>query len=247
MTTDSDVVDSSALSGAPQGGEAPKLVEVEINGAKHQVTPEVAAGLKAAQAAAASAPKGLSAEEVAAIVNGALDARLKPAAAPAADKGAAGRFDTDLFTAPTATLERVRAEAVEQAKTEVMTAYQQAENQRAFWAEFYRVNPDLKEDDMVVRAVLQNNFGEYSKLSVATVIEKLGTASKEKVLAIQSRGKGGKSKPGKQAAEGGNHPTPEQSNEGAGNEESQQPGGLSAVLKARRDARRASAGGKKAA
>lgn len=217
--------------GADQAKATPKTVEIALGDAKFTVDPAVAEAIKTAQEAARAA--GEKASETESRLNAQLaelQAQLKPA--PAADDAEGDDIDTLLFTDPKRAADLIVQRATEQVRAEINTT--RAQDQ--FWVAFYEANPELKEDDLVVKAVLQRDRASLNPLTVEKAIEKLGESTKRYLL---DRGIDRKKPEKQRGAEGGTHKGPAASKKDDVSESSPLAGGLTAVLKERAKARRA--------
>lgn len=84
-----------------------------------------------------------------------VESRLPPKTEPAARN-----YDSTLFERPTETLAEIEERAVKRAKDEMRLEYQGDQTQRANWARFYKLHPDLADEDRLVRTVLQDLYGQ---------------------------------------------------------------------------------------
>lgn len=220
------------------GATAPVVEKLTLDGKEFEVPPAVAAALKAAKDAASAA--GTTEADLRAQ----LEAAKKAAPATPAKAAATGEdIETLLFTDP----KRAAKMIVDTAVAQVRAEYGVEKAQIGFWNDFYKSNPDLADADLVVKAVMQREMGKLSPMSVEKAAEHLAEASKKELLRLgvtQKQGKGGGKAP---VAEGGTEGHRKPSKDTDTSESSPQSGGLSAVLKERQEARRASREGKTAA
>lgn len=238
---DNSVVDSGDL--GTGGKPAAQTVELDIGGTKFAVPPAVAAALSDAKAAAEAA--GSKAGEIEARMKAELEALAAklPKEQPKSGGDPNDDLETSLFTNPKEAIERIIATAVQQATNSIRgeTAITNAQN--AFWTNFYEAHPELKGDDLVVKAVMNRDFAELKPLKVADAIKKLGEATQKYLLE-----RGVTRKPAKKGGEieGGNEPGRRKSDTDENSTRADVPS-LTDVLKQRRQDRKAAETGKKAA
>lgn len=214
---------------------AAETAEVKVGDQTLKVPTAVAAALTEARKAAEDA--GVAAREIEQKLTAQLDELRKqvPAKAPTTPDPSED-VDTKLFTNPKETLNRVK----EETKAEMWAAIQQSEAQKVFWTDFYDAFPELKGDDLVVKAVLNRDFADLKPLKVADAIQKLGENTQKYLLergvkrekvkkGAEVEGGTEKGSPGQKKAKGEPSLTPANS--------------LTAVLKERQQKRRAAAGG----
>lgn len=217
---------------------APQTVEIEVDGKKIAVQPEVKAALDAAAKAAKDA--GVAATEVENRLKAQLDELQKKL--PQDKKDAVDPLDgidTTLFANPK---EAARA-IIDRAKEELRAEMGVSNAQKQFWSDFYEAFPELKADDLVVKAIMGRDYPDLQPLKVADAIKKLGESAQsyllERGVKREKPAKGQKTEQGTESA-----------GKGTKKDDVSEPlpnaGGLTAVLKARREARRAAASGKSA-
>jgi hypothetical protein len=91
-------------------------------------------------------------------------------------------WDKLLFDNPKEAL-RLHGERVARDIEAKMTKrYQQDVGERDFWTEFYRDNPDLKNDDDLVKATMQKNMAELAVLVVPDASKKLAELTRARIL-----------------------------------------------------------------
>lgn len=217
---------------------APQTVEIEVEGKKIAVQPEVKAALDAAAKAAKDA--GVAATEVETRLKAQLDElqkKLEPAKKDAADP--LDGIDTTLFANPK---EAARA-IIDRAKEELRAELGVSNAQKQFWSDFYEAFPELKGDDLVVKAIMGRDYPDLQPLKVAEAIKKLGESTQayllERGVKREKPAKGQKTETGTESAGKG-------TKKDDVSESSPNAGGLTAVLRARREARRSAAAGKSA-
>lgn len=94
---------------------------------------------------------------------------------------------TMLFENPNQALTQLR----EEIKTEVRQEYAQDQGQRQFWGAFYRKHEDLDGEDTLVKAVMQQHWGELSVLPVSSAQDKIADLTRSEILRISKKLKGG--------------------------------------------------------
>lgn len=217
--------------------EAPKEVELDLGGTKFKVPAAVAAALEGARTEAKTATE--KASDVETRLTAQLEELRAKLPAPKADDAndpLAG-IETEIFADPKSAAKKIIEIAKQLATGEIAQQNAATNAQTAFWNSFYEEYPELKEDDLVVKAVMNREMASLRPLKVADAIKKLGQDTQKYLL---DRGvKREKPKKGKEL-EGGNERGPRKPNASTESEGSQPAGGISAVLRARREARRAS-------
>lgn len=98
-------------------------------------------------------------------------------------------FSTGIFTEPAVAIAKLTEQIREQVKAEVVGMYQSAESSKDFWSTFYSDNKDLKEEKIIVDAVLSRDYSKLSNLPTAEAAKKLAESAKKELLRL----KGGKS------------------------------------------------------
>ncbi len=87
--------------------------------------------------------------------------------------------------------ERYHEWSIEQAKASVRAENQKVnaerENTQRFWDDFYKQNPDLRDQEWVVKAKFTESFPEISKLSVSEAMSKLANDSRGVVDTIKQK------------------------------------------------------------
>lgn len=155
-------------------------------------------------------------------------------------------FAIGIFTEPDVAIQKLR----EQILTQVRGEYAQAEGQKTFWKGFYKANPDLKDAEVLVEAVMNKNWASLKDIPAEKAAEKLAKLSREAAakLTKKSAGKGGeggeeddKGANGRQTLEGGSTPATKNS----GQQQQPKVTSLSDIVRARQAAKRN--GGKAAA
>lgn len=71
--------------------------------------------------------------------------------------------DLEFFEAPTSVLDRKVAQTKEEVKAEIRAEYEAERRAERFWDTFYKENPTLRGKEVVVRAVLHENWSELEK------------------------------------------------------------------------------------
>lgn len=215
---------------ATKTNEPPKAEKVEVEGKTYEVPPEVAAAI--AKARKEVEDKGTAAAATEAELRRQLEAATKkPAGGEGGKTGDANDdLETLLFTNPKEALAKVKADILAEVRGE--TAQRAA--QTGFWQHFYEKNPELKDADLVVKAVMGREMAKLAPLTVEKAAEVLAEASQKELLRLGVVKKG---KPKANPAEGGTEGASGGSKDTGDVSESSQ-SGISAALKARRTARR---------
>lgn len=233
-----DLTNSDPTKDTKPAAGAPTTVEIEVDGKKLTVQPEVKAALDAAAKAAKDA--GVAAQEVETRLKAQLDELQKklPQDKQQPSDPLDG-IDTLLFSNP----KEAARKLLDQAKAELRAEMGVTDAQKQFWSDFYDAYPELKGDDLVVKAIMGRDFADLKPLKLEEAIKKLGESTEEYLL---ERGvkrepvkKGDKTEPG---TEKGHKETKKDDV----SESSPNAGGLTAVLRARREARRVALAGKSA-
>jgi hypothetical protein len=226
-----DLNSQDPTKGAKPAAGAATNVEIEVDGKKITVQPEVKAALDAAAKAAKDA--GVAAAEVEKNLKAQLDeikAKL-PKDPPQAGDPLDG-IDTLLFSDPKKAAQLIK----EQAKEEIRAEMGQTNAQTQFWTDFYGAFPELKQDELVVKAIMGRDFADLKPLKVADAIQKLGESTQKYLL-----DRGVKREPVKKGdkTEGGTESGSKGTKKDDVSKDSPNAGGLTAVLKERQAARRA--------
>lgn len=155
--------------------------------------------------------------------------------APADDgkKKAGYDYATGLFTEPEVALQKLREEIKAEVKGEITTAYNAAESQKDFWNSFYSENADLKDEKMIVNAVMARDWATLKDLDPKAAAKKLVEATKKELMRL----KGGKSDsdPDARQIEGGSNKNSAPSGK---KEDDSKVLSLSDIIKKRQEARR---------
>lgn len=91
-------------------------------------------------------------------------------------------IDLVMFDEPLKYHNYVVEKATTKAREQLQEVNRQSQNEAAFWSDFYRQNPDLKDEDDTVRSEMQRNYVELAEVSKANP-----DAAKKK-LATYARG-----------------------------------------------------------
>lgn len=91
-------------------------------------------------------------------------------------------FNTKIFEEPAEALARLEKKIKEELKAELAQKTTAESNERAFWDAFYGDNPDLKEHDFIVKAVLQRDLPKLANLNVDAAIKAIAAETKKVVL-----------------------------------------------------------------
>lgn len=118
----------------------------------------------------------------------ALEGQLRLAQAQKAAPAAPAEeydYETMLFTDPKGALERLRSELKAEIAAESDSKTNMAKLETEFWSLFYSDHPELKEDDFIVRAVLQRDFKKLENLTNDAAMKKI--AEETKKILIKNR------------------------------------------------------------
>lgn len=154
--------------------------------------------------------------------------------------------DTALFTDPKGTLNRVLskfekkiAKLIEESTGKAEAKQMAANQEREFWGLFYQDNPDLKDHDLIVKAIMNRDMAKLGTKTVDDAIKHISTETKKLILKMGGKepvagdksrgveGAGSRTNAGGKPAGDDEGDTPKVSSET-----------LSGFLKVRRDARR---------
>lgn len=153
--------------------------------------------------------------------------------APEGDKKKGYDYATGLFTEPEEALKRLREEIKAEVKGEITTAYNAAESQKDFWNSFYSKNEDLKDEKMLVNAVMARDWASLKDMAPEAAAKKLVEATKKEIMRL----KGGKSDsdPDARPIEGGGN---KKSAPSGNSQDDSKVLSLSDIIKKRQEARR---------
>lgn len=210
-------------------------VEVKLGDATFKVDPAVATALTEARKAAEAA--GVAAKETEQRLTAQLEElRKQVPAKPAAPAGNEKDIDVLLFSNPKEAAAAIKQEA----KDEIRAEMQAREDRAAFWTGFYAAFPELKEDDLVVQAVLSRDFASLKSLQVPEATVKLGESVQKYLL---ERGIDRKKTKKGGEIEGGTESGVRSPKKGTGEPSLQPTTSLTAVLRERQQKRRAASAG----
>jgi|TARA_Y100000310_G_scaffold231529_2_gene234112 hypothetical protein len=224
---DSRVGDTELPVAKPKPGEKeqePEMVEVAISGDLYSMTREAAEALAADQAA------NRSEEDI-------------PPLKDEREEGGEKRKETDytelIFTDPNEALRLHGEEIAESVRKEMTQAYTQDQARQIFWDDLYTDYPELKEEDHIVKMVMESNWETLKGLKGATVRKKLAELTQEEIirLANKQKGIGGKSGATSTKLEGDTQPAPAPASEEDAETEAIPPT-LNAAIKERNRLRR---------
>ena len=154
------------------------MEEVDINGIKYLVTPEMARAMKSEKEANARLVRQRE-EEIQRqqqIIMQKQEAKqeqqpVESESTPLADR---------LFVEPDkvlaeleSSIEQRLTKKYEQAEEQKLRAQSEAEILRKFYAEFFSKNPHLKDDEQLVKMVLQTNYHKWTSLDEQALMEEL--------------------------------------------------------------------------
>lgn len=211
----------------PEGDGEPGGVTVKVAGQEFKVSPEVAAAM-AAREAEYSRDFSKQGEELGAL------RRFKEESATQPSTGAEEEpdFNTQFFTDPKSAL----AELEERIVGRVSEAYTKTKAQDSFWKGFYKDNDDLKDADIIVKAVMSQKWASVKDMPLVDAKKTIADASREYLLKAVGK-KAGKAPKNDTIVEGGSGLG------GAGGKAKvdKGPQTLGEVIKGRQRARKASA------
>lgn len=162
--------------------------EITIGDAKFRVPKEAAAAIQAMQTAFDQQAKdsttridelGNQITEIASRAPAPVETPAKPGDPQGTDFGAT------LFENPNETLKVFGDQIVERITTNLTSQYTQAENLKTFWADFYRANDDLKDDQFLVDAMFTSEWATIGQLKRPEAIKKLGDLIRERLVAYK--------------------------------------------------------------
>lgn len=188
---DADLLDDKgAFSGSPpedddtppspksKKDDAPPRVKVKIGDQELETDP--------GSAAAINSLMQMNAQMLAQIQAG----YRAPSGSQPEKKADAYDYETGLFTEPAVALKRLREEIKTEIKNEMTGQYNAAESKKEFWNGFYTANPELKDNKLIVDAVVQRDWNKLSVMPVADADKAIATAAKKEIMRLS----GGKSK-----------------------------------------------------
>lgn len=184
----------------------------------------------AASAAVINSMLQMNQEMAAMIRNGYKTAA--PEAKPAA-KAEEFDYETELFTNPKGAIARLRAEITQEVETKLSGQYQADQSSKAFWGQFYSDNKELKEEKMIVNAVLQRDWAKLKDMDGPKAAKALAEATKKEIMRLS----GGKSEsdPDFREEEGGSNKGRQRKDPPKDDDE---PKSLSDIVRARQAQRR---------
>lgn len=165
---------------------------------------------------------------------------LEPAPTPESEPEPEGEdFDpVEFFGDPETALKKIKDEAVAEATTRVSRKYAVDKAQEDFWSAFYRENPALADDEMLVKMVLAQNMKQLRNLSDGKEgRDKLAELVEAQILRYANKQRGHKSPDASANLEGGpapSEPTMESSDAEASNVSPIRPPSVGDEIKARR-------------
>ena len=144
-------------------------------------------------------------------------------------------YETGLFTEPKIALERLRQQIKAEVKSEMTATYTAAETKKEFWAGFYNEHADLKDEKLIVNAVMERDFKKLASMTTEDAAKAIATAAKKEIMRLS----GGKSKSDpdgdQNQIEGGSNKNPPSSKQ---KDSKDAPQSLSDVIRSRQAARR---------
>lgn len=98
-------------------------------------------------------------------------------------------LESKLFDNPKEALKKLAQKIESKVEKKMETKYEQTkrqeEDQKVFWDDFYNVNPDLKNQDRVVKSVLREKFAEIGRLPVAQAKEQLAKEARQWITQVR--------------------------------------------------------------
>lgn len=179
-----DPAAGSAAPPAPKPAAAdpqdePRRVKRKIGGRELELDPDVADAIDEREREYARGYGNVS-QELAELK------RRLPAPAPP-PKPAEPDWNTLMFDRPAEAVGHIRREINEQvsaAKSELETRYESERRRERFWATFYRANPDLAGEELLVDSILQRDQSALSPLPVEEGQSRLADAVRKEILRI---------------------------------------------------------------
>lgn len=93
-------------------------------------------------------------------------------------------YETGLFTEPKVALARLRQEIKNEIKTEMTGQYQAAETKKEFWSSFYTENADLKDNKLIVDAIVTRDWAKLSNLTPENAAKEISKAAKKEIMRL---------------------------------------------------------------
>jgi hypothetical protein len=143
-------------------------------------------------------------------------------------------WEKELFANPKAAVNKMMDMAGQKVEARLRQEYQRDRGVSEFWSEFYRQNPDLREDKDLVEIVLDKNLPELMNTPVEKAYGRLADLTRERIMRYVGSAGGARAKA---RAEGASPPS--KSSEGKPKEEEIK--SLSDILRERRRRRRGQA------
>ncbi len=219
--------------GGPDGAPVDSgLVDVEIDGKSFKMTADAAEAFKSSSAATQKTVSDLKAD-VGRLRKQVNEPARQPDPQPASKQQSAPADElADLmYTDPAEYTRRVE----ERILGKVTTAYSQRQQMDGFWQTFYEQNPQLKKAEVIVKSVMDRDWGEIKDLPLNESSRVLADRASEEIVNIT----GGKA-PSKAAKSEPAAPTSGKATETPDDEPVA--GSLSEILKQRRARRRKAEG-----
>jgi hypothetical protein len=118
------------------------------------------------------------------------------AAAPALEPEPESEQDiSEFYEDPEGALRKMKAEAVQEATTQIRRNYAADQAQQEFWAAFYKENPLLEDEPMLVKMTLAQNMKNLRNLDGKTGRDKLAGLVEEQILRISNKQRGRNKQP----------------------------------------------------
>lgn len=149
------------------GEEGPELVKIMLGGQVIEVAPEVAEAYERERASYQQPPPDDEADE-------------------GPDDTQSGLGDL-LYTDPEGAVRQITETVRSQVSKELREEYIAERAREIFWQDFYRMNPDLQEDDAIVQAVLNKNLGSIRNLSGDAGRTVLADMTRKEIMKVAKR------------------------------------------------------------
>lgn len=152
--------------------------------------------------------------------------------------------DARLFTDPKGFFADLKKTLSKEIVQQISGMYNQDQNWKSFWNNFYGSNSDLKDYDFIVKAVLETNKAELAEMSVNEAVSKLGDLTRDQLMMIAKKVSKGNSKDSKkkfhvegESSSRNNEPDDDDEDDDERDRKAGVPMTMSAMLKMRREKR----------
>lgn len=224
-------IDSGELEGKKETRtEEPVGVEIEIGGQKYMVNEAMAAAIRAERENVSRSSDALKQE-----FQNQIETIRSEIKRPEPEKKETK--EVSFWDEPEKYFEKFRGDiekrindATENVKKDLVSQYQSDKSTESFWSAFYGEHKDLKEDDFIVKSVLQRDYDELKSLPVSKARAELAERTRKTLLKYT----GTKSTDKTPVVEGGPTPTPKKTDR----KEPEKILSLADMVKQRREAKR---------